>query len=93
MRPLKKGAARTALAESLDDLVAPSIAFVENKHNDIGTVLTMTQIAAIVGGAIDGTLDEMNTAPEIKAMFWRLFNHNLWNLIRSLRASNQLGKV
>lgn len=101
MKPLRKGSARTALAENLLDLIGPQTQHQpENPAADEGDGevifrLEADQIAAIVGGALEEAIRDMNGSLDsaYRANFWRYFNHNLWNLTRSLRASNLLGKV
>jgi len=99
MKPLKKGAARTGLETNLSGLVGPQHAVVApgDDTNELPAFkLSNSQIAAVIGGALEQSLTDTfgeQFPPHTRTAFWRYFNHNLWNLIRSLRASNQLEKL
>jgi len=81
MKPLGPSKARTELLESLMELTTGDC--------------SMTQTAAILGGAIDEALYEVTGSrdKQQRAIFWKYLNHNLWDLIRTLKASNLLDKV
>jgi len=76
LKPKRKGAERTALTENLAKLT--------------GGDVSLTQAAAILGGAIDAALEDMCVEREI---FWRYANENTWRLWRALEASGTLKEV
>lgn len=102
MRPMKPGAARSALAENIAELLRPEIptaTLVPGSESHDAKIL-----AAVLGGAINAALDAIyleqhgfeRTAEESKAIrevFWRHANHATWQMTRSLRASGQLEKI
>lgn len=86
MKPLKKGKARTELAENIGATYGPG-----ESGADFIKPPSPDALAALIGGALEETLASMGEKDT--SIFWRYFNHNLWNLTRSLRASNLLHKV
>lgn len=96
MKPLKRGANRTALTDNIvlaifdGDEEGTTSAFSLPVTQDISY-----RLSALIGGALEETLRELNGSLDstYKAAFWRYFNHNLWNLTRSLRASDALKDV
>lgn len=94
MRPMKPGAARSALAENIAELLRPEIptaTLVPGSESHDAKIL-----AAVLGGAIEAALDEWrgtNLTREQRQAFWRLTNENCWRMTRSLRASGQLEKI
>lgn len=80
MRPMRKGAVRTALTGNLAQLTKGDI--------------SIEQGAAILGGAIDEALNDITGgSKEVRDVFWRLANENCWRLWRALEASNQLKEI
>ncbi len=102
MKPLRAGAARSALAARLVELY--NVQF-EQAH--AGQILTHEQVAAILGGAIEASLEEtfgvlnatligdtgVDERHRLRFTFWRHFEYKSWQLIQALKASNLIGKV
>lgn len=99
MRPLRKGAARTALASGLAKLAQvkiESFAAAVPAERQLASVGIAQLQAAVLGGAIEEAIREMFPLAEqkkITADFWRYTNENLWRLTRALEASNLLDKA
>ena len=104
MRPMKPGAARSALAENIGSLLLQAL--------DGGMPADLSElrardgklVAKVLGGALEQALDDMYLEDhgfareparrrEFLERFWRYFNDNTWRLARALRASNQLDKI
>ena len=94
MKPLRKGVARTGLAEGLRELAAKHVNGAEDSKWP--SIERMTQLqAAVLGGAIEESLREIFRADQkrMSEVFWRLTNENLWRLTRALEASGLLLKA
>jgi len=93
MKPLGPGKARTELAEAIEELLLQGdtlpVDLQELRQRDSKLV------AAILGGAIEEALFEVTGTRDKaqRALFWRYLNHNIFDLTRTLKASNLLDKV
>jgi hypothetical protein len=89
MKPLGPGKARTELADGLIELQR------FDSEDPAKPALTATQVAAVLGGAIEEALYEVTGTrdKQQRALFWRYLNHNIFDLTRTLKASNLLDKV
>lgn len=83
MRPMKPGAARSALADNATVLVLDA----ENASRGCQI------LAAVLGGAVEAALEDLHFDKDQRKVFWRLTNENCWRMTRSLRASGQLEKI
>lgn len=95
MRPLPKGAARSALTEQIGELLLGNKIAVDLSQPEI------SRIASVLGGAIEESLSKVVkmyfVQDEAKKgaikLFWKHFEYDLWSLVTSLKASNQLDKI
>ena len=88
MKPLKRGKARTELAQNILEI---------QKSRPLTALPPVDLMAALLGGGIEAALLETFgpalASKEVVAIFWRTFNHSTWQLTRTLKASNLLDKV
>lgn len=98
MKPLRKGKARSELAQGLAKLIVSAPQSGE-AGSTAGFTERVSQLqAAVLGGAIEEALREMypgNPGQQAATaqMFWRYTNENLWRLTRALEASGLLDKA
>jgi hypothetical protein len=98
MKPLRKGKARSELAQGLAKLIVSAPQSGE-AGSTAGFTERVSQLqAAVLGGAIEAALLELKfqslpSDKEVLATFWRLTNENLWRLTRALEASGLLDKA
>jgi len=98
MKPLGPGKARTELADNIATVLTEVSRAVAPGAPEIqwaATGIEPVTLAAILGGAIDEALYEVTGTRDKsqRAMFWRYLNHHVWDLTRTLKASNLLDKV
>lgn len=89
MKPLRPGQARTELAEEINRVL---LEFAKGTERIISPEESKT-LAALVGGAIEETLNQMNFPKDQRTVFWRITTHSLWSLVRSLQASGKLLEI
>lgn len=87
MRPMKPGAARSALADNATGLLSQYIVPPDLDPRAVHV------LSAVLGGAIEAALEELHFNKDQRQVFWRLTNENCWRMTRSLRASGQLEKI
>jgi len=105
MKPLGPGKARTELAENIAEIMGQVNQAMAESLGRTGDTLAWSPngydvrvLSALIGGAINQSLQDLFTEvignpDNARPVFWRYFNHNLWDLTRTLKASNLLDKV
>lgn len=88
MKPLRKGLARSTLTANLREVL-------EQEGIDFENMVAISPhklevAAAVLGGAIKETCRQQGIPVDL---FFRYFNHNTWDLTRTLKASGLLDKV
>lgn len=84
MKPMRSGAARTALLENIALLTGGGDPAPDGPH------FNMTQGVAILGGGINDALEALGVD---KNKFWKIANHSTWRLFEAHRASGTLDKI
>lgn len=98
MKPLGKGAKRTALVDNIEELMAATDVF-PGMYDPRSLIPTV----AVLGGALEASVDQLtegligaadtHARQRLRTEFWRLFNDNTWRLTRSLKASGLLKEI
>lgn len=87
MKPLRSGQVRTELAAEIERVLNDFI----DDHTE--TSAAAKALSALIGGALEETITQLQLSKADHPVFWRIFTHSLWSLVRSLQASGKLKEI